>query len=176
MVHGTAIAPEAARRTIASHQVERLLTFDDERIRAMVAERVHLVSTNPRSVKRFINVFVFHSYVAAQRALLPLAEEALVADLGKVLDLSELVVRWPELADRLAGRADDAPTILEALDRVAAQAPEWAKTVKRLALVPSSSSTAGAAAVGTGPDARLEELREFLVRAHLSVPLMAKLV
>jgi WD40 repeat protein len=163
---------EAALRTIASSQVERLLAFDDPRIVEMVLTRARSISTNPRALKRLMNLFIFHSYVAAQRLLLTTDGDAIVEDLAKVLDLAELLVRWPQVADRLARQAPRG-TKLEAISAVAPDTTRWATTLSDLELV---AKPADAPDPSAETAESLEDLREFLVKHGPSVPLMAQLI
>jgi hypothetical protein len=156
---------EAARRTISSYRV--LMSFDDPRIGSMLSDTARRVSTNPRDVKRMVNLFWFNSYVASQRLLLGTDPEDFANDLRKVLDLCELVARWPQFGDRLAmTRIGQDETLLEELAMSCSDINTWRTAVG--VLVSEDDSEA----------APLEELRQFLQKADKndSISLIAQLI
>jgi len=176
-------------------RVEELLTFRDNRIRLLVAKRLSEITANPRKVKRIVNLFLFNSYVAAGRGLLPAEDEALITDLKKVLDLAELLTRWPEYAERFAERDSTGSTSLEKVAD-AAQSDDvdrWHNAVEETGLVRVVVSEAKSESGKTDleGDSRvretvepqsfqdevvIEDLRLFLRRSGGSVPLMAELI
>jgi hypothetical protein len=113
-----------------------------------------------------------------------------------ILDLAELIVKWPQFVDRLALPTSEGITTLEALAVAAADNTEWATAVRTYSLtatagnllsVPGASTLASAPApesppahsqmvAGRAEGSPLEGLRTFLERATESVTLIAKLI
>jgi hypothetical protein len=176
------IAPEVARqaaRTRARKKV-REMRLNDPRVRAILSEAVEEVESNPRALKRLINLFVFTSYVAAERALLTTgSEEAILADLRKVSHACVLFIRWPHLVERLArrpgevgltGRTVDGPTVLEILAR-ASESEDWHTLTKQYGLKRRYSD-------GQIPEEEPEllDLQQYISSHRASIPLVAKLI
>lgn len=182
--------------SLASQRVQQLLTFEDERVRSLLTERMSSITMNPRRMKRVVNLFVFHSYIAAGRGLLPDSDEALIADLSRILDLVELLINWPEYSERLAARDASGRIALLRLTDAAVTMSEgvWDYTLHQIGLRLVSSPQGGTAdatpgwrgrsdggvAMGRGQllsgSSSTDALRLFLRRAALSTPLMSELL
>ncbi|GII83688.1 hypothetical protein Ssi03_16780 [Sphaerisporangium siamense] len=137
--------------------------YSDENACAAI-ERVlpALTLTNPRELKRYVNVFRFYSFVTYRRALAggPRATD------DEVAKLAVLAVRWPHLLTLLASELPPRPspeprrargrgrTVLERLERAASGRGhrEWARALGEAGLT-------GEAGAGT---ARWDALRALL--------------
>jgi hypothetical protein len=176
-VRSEPIAPNVARqaeRVRSRAAVATKLRLDDARVIRIVAEAVDEVDGNPRVLKRLVNLFVFTSYVAAERALLSVSsEDAILADLRKVSHACILLVRWPHLVERLAKRPKEVGdtsagrTVLEVL----ASAPateDWDELTTRFGLTKKPESQ----------DVRpaLLDLQQFIRSHRDSIALVARLI
>jgi hypothetical protein len=176
------IAPDIARqakRARARSTVKRKLRLDDPRVRAILAEAAAEVDGNPRALKRLVNLFVFMSYVAVERALFTASSQdaAVLTDLRRLSHACVLLIRWPHLVERLAKRptADVQtsaggvrPTVLELLAS-ASDDGDWDQLVTRHGL---DRRPAGEAS----DQPALPDLRQFISSHRDSIPLVAKLI
>lgn len=172
------VVRERAASAIAAAEVDRILSLANDAVRAAISERLARIGANPRGLKRLVNLFVFQSYVAAERGLLPRTEVELQAQLASVLDACELMVRWPHLVDRLARRAAgsaDGRSVLVALVEGDRAEEEWATAVVRHGLIPPPLAEAPAV-VPTAVDRPLADLHEFLFAAERKISLIAALI
>ncbi len=94
-----AAAVEAVRRT-----VERRLTIDDPEVREAIAYGARFLETNPREIKRFVNVFRFLVMIHTERVIGGLATAATLEQIAKLALLS---TRWPSSMSTLAADAGD---------------------------------------------------------------------
>ena len=173
------VALEVARkatRARARAAVRAKLRLDDTRVRQILADAVEVVGSNPRALKRLVNLFVFTSYVAAERTLLTTSsEDAILDDLRKVSHACVLLIRWPQFTERLAkptetGDAPDRRTVLEELAGASASANAWNRLVEGVGLVPHAKRKPD------DPPVLLPDLREFMSENRSSMPLVAKLI
>jgi hypothetical protein len=110
-----AAAAEAVRRT-----VERRLTIDDPEVRGAIAYGARFLETNPREIKRFVNVFRFLVMIHTERVIGGLATAATLEQIAKLALLS---TRWPSSMSALAEAAGDGRTVFEVLEVEAVPAP-----------------------------------------------------
>jgi hypothetical protein len=118
---------------------------------AIVAALPGLDSSNPREIKRFINLFRFYTFIAQQDRL----RDVPAPDGPEIAKLAVLAIRWPHLLNALGTRlaTDGAPTALAHLERVArTEAGVWERELAAVGL----DSTAGPGHPWSG------DLRDFL--------------
>lgn len=111
----SAEAAEAVRRT-----VERRLTIDDPEVREAIAYGARFLETNPREIKRFVNVFRFLVMIHTERVIGGLAT---AASLEQIAKLALLSTRWPACMSALARPAGDGRTVFEVLEEDGAEPP-----------------------------------------------------
>jgi hypothetical protein len=119
-----------------------------------------LPNPSPRDVIRFLNLFRFHAYVAVGRGVL--VDQTWPGALRPIASLAHVLIRWPELADRLTTRGPDGELGLSVLAAAAyaeqnghAGDATWADSLVRFRL------TRGQAPSPDGP-CPLDDLRHFL--------------
>jgi hypothetical protein len=112
---GDAATAEAVRRT-----VERRLTIDDPEVRGAIAYGARFLETNPREIKRFVNVFRFLVMIHTERVIGGLATAATLEQIAKLALLS---TRWPSSMSALAEAAGDGRTVFEVLEADGAEPP-----------------------------------------------------
>ena len=122
-----AAAVEAVRRT-----VERRLTIDDPEVREAIAYGARFLETNPREIKRFVNVFRFLVMIHTERVIGGLATAATLEQIAKLALLS---TRWPSSMSTLAAAAGDGRTVFEVLEADGAEPP--ARVPEALRRVPA---------------------------------------
>ena len=103
-----AAAVEAVRRT-----VERRLTIEDPEVREAIAYGARFLETNPREIKRFVNVFRFLVMIHTERVIGGLATAATLEQIAKLALLS---TRWPSSMSTLAAAAGGGETVFEVLE------------------------------------------------------------
>ncbi|GLW97201.1 P-loop NTPase fold protein [Microtetraspora sp. NBRC 16547] len=161
-----------AETRLAADRVFDDLYTDENAYRAIEAALPALSATNPRQLKRYVNVFRFYSFVTYRQSLAG-AERADDAAVAKV---AALAVRWPHLLSALAKECGSGETVLEVLERAASagRARAWEEALARSRLVPyrMTGSWAGADVPDTREGApEWDALRELLA----SLPPMADL-
>ena len=112
---GDAAAAEAVRRT-----VERRLTIDDPEVREAIAYGARFLETNPREIKRFVNVFRFLVMIHTERVIGGLATAATLEQIAKLALLS---TRWPSSMSTLAAAAGDSRRCSRCSRRATASPP-----------------------------------------------------
>jgi hypothetical protein len=110
-----AAAVEEVRRT-----VERRLTIDDPEVREAIAYGARFLETNPREIKRFVNVFRFLVMIHTERVIGGLATAATLEQIAKLALLS---TRWPSSMSTLAAAAGDGRTVYEVLETEGGEPP-----------------------------------------------------
>ncbi|MEO3858099.1 P-loop NTPase fold protein [Acrocarpospora sp. B8E8] len=122
------------------------LYSDENAYRAIEVALPALSASNPRELKRYVNVFRFYSFVTYRQRL---AGERPASD-AEVAKLSALTVRWPQLLSLLTR---DCPvrneTTLGLLEQ-AARADDWVETAQ-LVGVPAEASAPLRALLASGP-------------------------
>lgn len=123
-------SPEASAR--AAERVFDELYGDENAYRAIEAALPALALTNPRAVKRYLNVFRFYSLVTYRRHL---AGSPRPAD-AAVAKLAALTVRWPHLLSALTGEAHPGTSVLDRLEEaaLARDGDAWARTMEEAGL------------------------------------------
>ncbi|WP_344056546.1 KAP family P-loop NTPase fold protein, partial [Sphaerisporangium rubeum] len=113
----------AATRLAADRVYDDL--YSDEKAYAAIRRVLPVLSlTNPRELKRYVNVFRFYSFVTYRRAL---AGAPRAGD-DEVAKLALLTIRWPHLLTLLTRDPGDGPTALDSLERAApASDAEWSR-------------------------------------------------
>ncbi len=91
------------------------LYSDENAYRAIEAALPALSASNPRELKRYVNVFRFYSFVTYRQQLAG-ARPATDAEVAK---LAALAVRWPQLLSVLARECPQGGTVLGVLERAA---------------------------------------------------------
>ncbi|MFI6295459.1 P-loop NTPase fold protein [Nonomuraea sp. NPDC050790] len=127
---GIAGSSEAAAR--AADRVFDELYSDERACRAAETALPALNLTNPREVKRYLNVFRFYSFITYRRHLAgqPHHGEECVAK------VAALTIRWPHLLWALAQEAHPGATVLERLEEAAlsCDGDAWARTMAEAGL------------------------------------------
>ena len=145
----------AANRVIAD------LYSDRKALQAIESALPELGSTNPREIKRYVNLFRFYRFIAYRRQLdgaPALADE-------EIAKLAALVIRWPDLLSVLMMTADDGKTTnLTTLTRAAGGTADDAGGTGIQAW-PQLLIHIGLQIGDTGQTDRWEQLRCFLAAA-----------
>ncbi|WP_157244485.1 KAP family P-loop NTPase fold protein [Nonomuraea typhae] len=121
---------EAAAR--AADRIFDELYSDERACRALETALPALNLTNPREVKRYLNVFRFYSFITYRRHL---AGEPHHGD-ACVAKVAALTVRWPHLLWALAREAHPGATVLERLEETAqaCDGDGWARAMAEAGL------------------------------------------
>ncbi|MER7131867.1 KAP family P-loop NTPase fold protein [Streptosporangium saharense] len=127
------------------------LYSDENAYRAIEFVLPALTFSNPRQIKRYVNVFRFYSFLTHRRALAG-AEPSSDAEVAK---LAALTVNWPHLLSLLVTEAEG-PSALDGLERAAGDDAAWELAVRR----------AGLTGRGTWDETDLGALRGLLSRPH----------
>ncbi|MFC4589740.1 KAP family NTPase [Sphaerisporangium corydalis] len=160
-----AIGGLSAAARLAADRVHDDLYSDQKAYTAIERALPALTPSNPRELKRYVNVFRFYSFVTYRRAL----AGAPGASDEEVAKLAVLTVRWPHLLSLLA--RDSGGPVLDRLERAApASGPdEWPRVLAEVGLPPGAAE----GAAGTG---RWDALRALLAAgppiAHLARDLL----
>lgn len=142
------------------------LYSDRQAFQAIESALPGLGSTNPREIKRYINLFRFYKFIAYRKHLdgaPDLADE-------QIARLATLAIRWPDLLSVLMMPGDDGQANLTALTRAAGEpasgaagpaitetaAETWPQLMGRIGLQPDDTCQAG----------RWNDLRHFLAAAE----------
>ncbi|MEO3813896.1 P-loop NTPase fold protein [Sphaerisporangium sp. B11E5] len=149
----------AATRLAAGRVYDDL--YSDENAYGAIRRILPVLSlTNPRELKRYVNVFRFYSFVTYRRAL---AGAPRATD-DEVAKLALLTIRWPHLLSLLTRDLGEGPTVLESLERAAPRADgDWVRAL-------TESGLAGEA----GPP--WDALRALLAARPLVAPLARDLL
>jgi phospholipase C len=156
-------AQPLTQATIAAvNRVFADLYSDRQAVQAIESALPDLGATNPREIKRYINLFRFYKFIAYRKHLdgaPDLADE-------QIARLATLAIRWPDLLSVLMMPGDDGRANLMALTRVAGESAggevgsagteTWPQLLVRIGLQPGDTSQAD----------RWNELRHFLAAAH----------
>ncbi|MEV0968739.1 KAP family P-loop NTPase fold protein [Microtetraspora glauca] len=119
---------------LAADRVYDDLYTDENAYRAIEAALPALSATNPRQLKRYVNVFRFYSFVTYRQGL----AGADRADDAAVAKVAALAVRWPHLLSALARECGSGETVLDVLERAAStgRARAWEAALARCGLAP----------------------------------------
>jgi phospholipase C len=93
------------------------LYSDQQAFEAIESALPELGSTNPREIKRYINLFRFYKFIAYRKHL----DGAPDTPDEEIARLATLVIRWPDLVSVLMMPGEDGQTNLTALTRVAVE-------------------------------------------------------
>ncbi len=112
----TAEPTRLSNEAVAAAELAFADAFRDEAhgVKSLIAQYVGWLSSNPREIKRFINLFRFYSFIQVRRQLRGL-EAPTLEQIGKI---SVLAIRWPQLATRLMTHTEDEVSILVRLEAV----------------------------------------------------------
>lgn len=138
----------------AANVVFQDLYSDAQAREAIEAGLAELGSSNPREVKRFVNLFRFYSFVAYQRMLLA-SRSAERPDARQTAKIAALAIRWPQLLDSLSRPVPSSTdTVLAYLEERAllpssspphsepdGSVPSWASALLEAGLVRGSQGT-----------------------------------
>jgi KAP family P-loop domain len=138
------------------------LYSDQQAFQAIESALPELGSTNPREIKRYINLFRFYKFIAYRKHL----DGAPDTPDEEIARLATLVIRWPDLVSVLMMPGDDGHTNLTALTQAAAETVSEAAGSVRIEawthlLVHIGLQTGDAYQAG-----RWDDLRCFLAAAH----------
>ncbi|MFI6907486.1 P-loop NTPase fold protein [Nonomuraea sp. NPDC050394] len=130
-----AAGPSEAASLAAARAADRVFDelYSDERAcRAVETALPALNLTNPREVKRYLNVFRFYSFITYRRHL---AGQPHHGD-ECVAKVAALTIRWPHLLWALAQEAHPGATVLERLEEAAlsCDGDGWARTMAEAGL------------------------------------------
>ncbi|MFI6388077.1 P-loop NTPase fold protein [Nonomuraea sp. NPDC050547] len=130
-----AAGPSEAASLAAARAADRVFDelYSDERAcRAVETALPALNLTNPREVKRYLNVFRFYSFITYRRHL---AGQPHHGD-ECVAKVAALTIRWPHLLWALAQEAHPGATVLERLEEaaLACDGDGWARTMAEAGL------------------------------------------
>jgi phospholipase C len=138
------------------------LYSDRQAFEAIESALPDLGSTNPREIKRYINLFRFYKFIAYRKHL----DGAPDLPDEQVARLATLAIRWPDLLSVLMMPGDDGQANLWAMTRAAGEPASdgggpagtdtWPQLLVRIGLQPGDTGQAG----------RWQELRQFLAAAH----------
>jgi hypothetical protein len=78
-----------------------------------------LATNNPRSIKRFANLYRFYTFMAQQRSLT--GEEPDAPPPDAMAKLAALAIQWPRLLGMLMVRSEDRDCVLSELEDIARQ-------------------------------------------------------
>ncbi|MFC3981293.1 KAP family P-loop NTPase fold protein [Streptosporangium jomthongense] len=134
------------------------LYSDENAYRAIEFVLPALTFSNPRQIKRYVNVFRFYSFLTYRRAL---AGAAPASD-AEVAKLAALTVNWPHLLSSLVTEAGG-PSALEGLEGAAGTGDDriWERAVRQAGLTGE-----GLGGPRDSWGAELDALRELLARPH----------
>ncbi|WP_083975458.1 KAP family P-loop NTPase fold protein [Herbidospora daliensis] len=116
-----------AETRLAADRVFDDLYSDENAYRAIRGALPVLAASNPRELKRYVNVFRFYSFVTYRQRL---AGERAASD-AEVAKLAALTVRWPHLLSRLSGG-----TVLGKLEEAARDGGRWDEALHDAGLEP----------------------------------------
>ncbi|WP_214413693.1 P-loop NTPase fold protein [Sphaerisporangium fuscum] len=139
-----AVGGLSAEVRLAADRVYDDLYSDEKAYVAIERTLPALTVSNPRELKRYVNVFRFYSFVTYRQAL---AGAARASD-EEVAKLAVLAIRWPHLLSLLA-RDPDGPgragTVLSRLEEAAACArpDEWRAALAEVGLLTGTGDGAG---------------------------------
>jgi hypothetical protein len=111
-------ASSAAVIRAAEREFDSRFSDHDPRVRALLQRHASAVSSNPREIKRFINVFRFYAFVQNRRQVRQLP----APDYDQVAKIAVLAVRWPQLVGVL-GEQGNGRTLLAELEDLAGHPP-----------------------------------------------------
>ena len=136
----------------ARQELRRRLHVDSPEVQAIVAATSRWLNRNPRTIKRFVNVFRFYTVIRQERegAGLPVPDS-----LDEVAKLAVVAVRWPHLRNALGRQIGptERDTVLGLLEAPIAELPDDADSDARRA----------ALAVAIDDDRLPPRLREHLL-------------
>ncbi|MFD1120434.1 P-loop NTPase fold protein [Sphaerisporangium aureirubrum] len=167
---GTRIGGLSAATRLAADRVYDDL-YSDENAYAAIRRVLPVLSlTNPRELKRYVNVFRFYCFVTYRRAL---AGAPRASD-DEVAKLALLTIRWPHLLSLftrdlgdLARAEGGGPTVLDSLERAAPAADaDWTRAL----------TAAGLAGAGGETVTRWDALRALLAARPSIAPLARDLL
>jgi KAP family P-loop domain len=95
----------------AAEPVFRDLYTNDTAFDAIDAALPSLQSSNPREIKRYVNLFRFYSFITFHRRVIDSAP-----DNSQLAKLAALAIRWPDLLSKLSG---DHAAVLDRLEKAA---------------------------------------------------------
>ncbi len=131
------------------------LYSDDAAWTAIKSALPQFGSSNPRELKRYLNLFRFYSFITQRRRL-----EGITAPSGQqIAKVAALVIRWPQLLTVLGGSREGVK-MLERLQSASHDAEEWRRELEYAGFIAGDYS----------------ELREFLASGETVADVAALLI
>jgi hypothetical protein len=110
---GAAAGPAQARAAALRTIIDQRLSGASAEVAEAVAVAAPYLTSNPREIKRFVNIFRFLVMIDSERGLQGLAS---LGDLGAIAKLAVLHLRWPALLVALGRPAGDDGTVCELIE------------------------------------------------------------